>query len=170
MAVPKTTSGMLQVSFHVDESAPNTFTDTVVDVQLNPLDNEVLLVYAIDFDSSNPNGIAGVNTFSNVSVSTTSRTTVGRLDASNVLAAENKSSNGANFVDYADTWTSESPSAPVSAGLDYIGILATSDLHIQIEGGNNTTPMFVNGRVYCQRARATSAVYAALVQSEALSS
>jgi len=169
MAVPKTTSGMLQVSFHVDESAAVTFTSQTIDVQLNPLDNEVLLIYAVDFDTSNPEAIAATDTEVNVSCSTTARTTIGRINSSNVIAAEAKSIRAAGFVDGGVPFTTEMPSAPVSAGLDYIGILATSDLHIQIQGIGNNGPMFVNGRVYCQRARATSSVYAALVQSEALS-
>ena len=169
MAVPKPTSGMLQVSFHIDESAPNTFTQSTIDVQLNPLDNEVLLVYAVDFDTGNPEAIAATDTDVTVSCSTTSRTSVGRIDSSNVLAAEAKSIRAAGFLDAGVPFTTEMPSSPVSAGLDYIGILATSDLHIQIQGTNNVGAMFSNGRVYCQRAKATSSVYAALVQSEALS-
>jgi len=169
MAVPKTTSGMLQVSFHIDESGANTFTSTVLDLQLNPLDQEVLMIYAVDFDTGNPDGIAGTDTDVTVSVSTTARTTVGRLDSSNVLAAEAKSIRAGGFVDAGVGFTTEMPSSPVSAGLAYIGILATSDLHIQIEGVGNNGPMFSNGRVYCQRAKATSSVYAALVASEALS-
>ena len=169
MAVPKPTSGMLQVSFHIDESAANTFTQRTIDVQLNPLDNEVLLIYAVVFDTGNPEALAGTDTDVTVSCSTTSRTTVGRINSANVLAAEEKSIRAAGFVDGGVGFTTEMPSAPVSAGLDYVGILATSDLHIQIQGQNNTIPMFSNGRVYCQRAKATSSVYAALVQSEALS-
>ena len=170
MAALKTTSEMIQISFHVDESAANTFTQSTVDVQLNPLDNEVMLIYAIDFDHGAPEAIAATDTAVGVSASTTSRTTLGRLNAGNVLASTSQIIRAAGFVDAGVPFTNENPSAPVGAGLQYIGILATSDLHIQIEGLGNTAGSFVNGRVYCQRAKATSATYAALVQSEALSS
>ncbi|AXH79051.1 MAG: hypothetical protein [Circular genetic element sp.] len=170
MVALKKTSEMIQISFHVDESAANTFTQATVDVQLNPLDNEVMLIYAVDFDSFLPDAIAGVNTAVTTSCSTTSRTTIGRLDSSNVLGSNMTAIRAAGFVDGGVAFTTENPSAPVGAGLDYVGILATSDLHIQIEGQNNAIAKVVNGRIYCQRAKATSSVYAALVQSEALSS
>jgi len=169
MVALKKTSEMIQVSFHVDESAANTFTQSTVDVQLNPLDNEVMLIYAVDFDMAPPDAIAGVDSFVIVSASTTSRTTIGGINSGNVLASANQEIRASGFVDGGVPFTNENPSAPVGAGLDYVGILATSDLHIQIQGGNNAGAKFVNGRIYCQRARATSAVYAALVQSEALS-
>jgi len=169
MVALKKTSEMIQISFHLDESAANVFTSSVVDVQLNPLDNEVMLIYAIDFDTGNPDAIAATDTGVFVSASTTRRTTVGHISSGNVLAAVAKSIRAAGFVDGGVGWTTENPAAPVGSGLEYIGILATSDLHIQIEGQNNLIGSFVNGRIYCQRAKATSATYAALVQSEALS-
>ena len=82
----KETSGLITISADITESAANTFTDARVDLQLNPLDNEVFVVYGIDLDVSAPELIAGTTTDSRLSVSTTERTTVGGIGTSNVLA------------------------------------------------------------------------------------
>ena len=82
----KQTSGLITVSFKVDESAPNTFTEQIVDLQLNPLDNEVFVVQAIDMDPSPPDNLIGLNTACDSSLSTVSRATVGSLGDTNVLA------------------------------------------------------------------------------------
>ena len=53
--------------------------------------------------------------------------------------------------------------------MDYIQVVATNDMFLQILGGNNAAPKTANVKVYCARAKADSATYAALVQSELLS-
>ena len=53
--------------------------------------------------------------------------------------------------------------------LEYLGIIATNDFYLNVKGANNTNTKFVKAKVYGTRARADSAVYAALVQSEVLS-
>ena len=50
----KETSSLITISSQVTESAANTFTSQQVDLQLNPLDNEVFIVYAIDLDLQQP--------------------------------------------------------------------------------------------------------------------
>ena len=83
----KETSQIIAISASVTESAANTFTSQQVDLQLNPLDNEVFVVYGIDIDAEEPDLITATVTTSRASLSTTSRTTVGGLADSNVLAA-----------------------------------------------------------------------------------
>ena len=56
------------------------------------------------------------------------------------------------------------------AVLDYIQIIATPDFFAQIEGLNTTSQMACAYRVWGYRAKMDSAGYAALVQSEVLSS
>ena len=53
--------------------------------------------------------------------------------------------------------------------LEYIGIIATNDFFVQIQGTGNGNPKAVSGKLYGYRARADAAIYAALVQSEVLS-
>ena len=164
----KQTSSLITISFSSTEAAANTFLQTQVDLQLNPLDNEVFVVQAIDMDPSPPDNLIGLNTACDASLSTTSRTTVGGLGDNNILAvgerqirSDGAATNGVGF----ETISSSSPSAM----LPYIGIIATNDFFIQLEGRNNVNTMQVQGKVYGYRARADAAVYAALVQSEVLS-
>ena len=53
---------------------------------------------------------------------------------------------------------------------DSIGIIATNDFFIQVEGTANGVAKGVTGKLYGYRAKAGAATYAALVQSEVLSS
>jgi hypothetical protein len=164
----KETSSIITIGASVLESGPNTFTTQQVDLQLNPLDNEVFIVYGLDIDVLEPNLVAGTDTVIKASISTTRRTDVGTLADSNVLAT--------NRIEYKVLATGEtvrgsfaSDSAPATQ-LPYIGIISTNDFFFNIEGVANTLARSASGKVYGVRARATDpSVYAALVQSELLS-
>jgi hypothetical protein len=163
----KETSSLIAIGFEVRETAPNTFTQSQVDLQLNPLDNEVFVVYAIDMDVGAPDAIAATNTKTSASLSTTSRTTIGDLSDSNVMAKKELQIRAAGFVDGGvafETGSSESPATQ----LEYLGIIATNDFFVQVEGSNNLVDHSATGRVYGVRATASSSIYAALVQSELL--
>ena len=58
---------------------------------------------------------------------------------------------------------------PTGTGLEYIGIIATNDFFVQINGTGNTSAKQINGKLYGYRAVASADIYAALVQSEVLS-
>ena len=58
----KETSSLITIGFSVSETAPNTFQQGRVDLQLNPLDNEVFVVQAINLDPEAPDAIAATNT------------------------------------------------------------------------------------------------------------
>ena len=164
----KKTSEMVTISASVTESAANTFTQQQIDLQLDPLNNEVFVVQAINLDVTPPDCVAGTNTQANGSVSTTSRTAIGSLADSQVMAVANDfirmdagSIDGAAFSRTAG----ETP----TADMKYIGIIATDNAFLQVQGGNNTSAKTLFARLYGFRARASSSVYAALVQSELLS-
>ena len=164
----KETSSLIQISASVFETAADPFTQGQVDLQLNPLDNEVFICYAIDVNASNPDLNANLSSATFASVSTTSRTTIGSIANSNVLAVaqhniKNDGTSAVSFSEYA-------PQTPTGMGLDYVGIIATNDFFIQVQGQNNLLPKDCEVRVYGVRARADASIYAALVQSEMLSS
>ena len=101
-----------------------------------------------------------------LSLSSTRRTTVAGIDQPNVIAAKRITIQEAGGAAVSDEYmASDSP----ASNLEYIAIIATNDFFLNIEGQANTTTMAANARVYGYRARADSSVYAALVQSEALS-
>ena len=163
----KKTSEIIAIGFSVSESAPNTFAQTQVDLQLNPLDQEVFVVVAIDLDPFAPDAVANTNTSTLMSLSTTSRSSFGNLSTSSVLANSvlDIRADAVNHVSFTRTSLDSPPAA-----LEYIGIISTNDFFVQLQGNNNVNQKDGFGRVWGYRARADAATYAALVQSEILSS
>lgn len=163
----KQTSQTVAIGFVVNESAPNTFTQGSVDLNLSPLDREVFVVTAINLDPLEPDALAGINTSVNCAVTTTSQTSVANLSNSNCLATAKLAIRAAGFVDGGVGFTRlvETPAAT----LDYLGIIATNDFFIQIAGTQNINASAVAGKLYGYRAIADASVYSALVQSEVLS-
>ena len=165
----KSTSSLIVIGAKVVESAANTFTQARVDLQLNPLDNEVFVVQAIDLNCSPPDATAGANSDTTCALTTTSQTAMPTFSATQLLSKKELAIRAAGFADGGvsfDTGTSETPPSTLS----YIGIISTNDFFIQVEGGGNAVAKSGLAKVYGYRARADASVYAALVQSEVLSS
>ena len=164
----KSTSSIIQISGEITESGANTFTSEKVDLQLNPLDNEVFVVLSVNLDVSSPDLIDATDTLTNFSISSTERTTVGSLANPNVMAHKRVAiqclATGAATLD--EHMAGETPSSL----LDYVYIIATNDFYANVQGINNTLAKKGIFRVYGYRAKADAATYAALVQSEVLSS
>lgn len=161
------TSETIIIGARVVQSAPNAFTEERVDLQLDPLNNEVFVVQAVDLMLGRPDSVAATDTLMIGSVTTTSQTDIPTFAESPVISMkqlEISSNNVANAVAFA-TGSSETPPTQ----LDYVGLLATNDFFLQIDGFNNTAPHSMDAKIYGYRARASAAQYAALVQSEVLS-
>jgi len=165
----KSTSSLITIGFVTTETAPDTYTQGRVDLQLNPLDNEVFVVQAIDLDPSSPNAQAGVNTRVDCALTTTSQGGMVNLSATACLAKAELDIRASGFVDGGVGFQKSSLETPPS-NLEYIGIIATNDFFVSIQGTGNGTVKRVAGKMYGYRARADASVYAALVQSEVLSS
>ena len=163
------TSAIITISGSTAELVAGTMVEEKVPLNLDILSREVLLVYAIDMNVSSPDGLAGVNTLSSASMSTTSRTTIGSIANTNVLGASQKGIRASGFVDGGVAFQEVSPETPTADGLSYIGIVSTNDFFIQIKGANNLTAKNVDWRMWCARARVSADIYAALVQGETLS-
>jgi len=164
----KQTSSTVAIGFSVAETAPNTFQQASVDLNLSPLDREVFVVTAINLDPIAPDAVAGVNTQTQASLTTTSQTAVVNLDNSNCLATATLDLRAGGFVDSGVGYTRNGMETP-PATLDYIGIIATNDFFIQIVGTGNLGNKSCFGKLYGYRAQASADIYAALVQSEVLS-
>ena len=134
MALKKSSETII-ISGEVSESAANTFTEAQIDVQLNALDNEVFVVTAVDLDIFAPDGVAGTRTNSSGSLSVTSRTTLGSIADSNVLASISNLLASDGFADATASFEKTSMEAPVG-DLPYIGIIATNNFFAQIDGTN----------------------------------
>ena len=164
----KETSSTVAIGFSVAETGPNTFTQESIDLNLDPLNNEVFVVQAIDMTLGAPDAIAATDTSMLASLTSTSQTAVATLADSNCLAIAANQIRAGGFVD-GGVGFSQTPTESPGTVLEYIGIIATNDFFVQIAGSNNALPHSVSGKLYGYRARADASVYAALVQSEVLS-
>ena len=162
----KKTSDIIAVSFGLDESAANTFTQETVALQLDVLNNEIFVVLAVDLNPATPSLVAAQTTETRATVSSTSSTAIQTLANTNVLAEASLAivSDAANSVSF-----TRAAEESYSGNLDYIGLIATNNFFVACKGANNLVARSVNGRVYGYRARADATTYAALVQSEVLS-
>jgi hypothetical protein len=164
----KASSSVVSIGFSASETVANTFTQSQIDLNLSPLDREVFVVLAINLDPFSPDSVAGTTTAVNSSLTTTSQTAIATLADSNCLAQAGKTiRQNAGSVDGAPFYTIGMETPP--ATLDYIGVIATNDFFVQVEGTGNTNLKSVNGKIYGYRARASADIFAALVQSEVLS-
>jgi hypothetical protein len=166
----KASSSPIQISSEITETVANTFTSDQIELTLNVLDNEVFVVTQINLDVSAPDmPAAGLTNSVDATLSTTARTTVGSIADSNVLGAANR----VLLVGAApgEPCTSFDREDPLFAAIseDYLGIIATNNAFLNIQGTGNGNAKTVRCRIYGFRASASSSVYAALVQSELLS-
>jgi len=163
------TSAIMTISGRVSEVVAGTMVQEQVPLSLDILGREVLLVYAIDLNTGSPDNIIGTNTKSEGSLSTTTRTTIGDIGDTNVLAAANKNIRSAGAAVNGVGFQDQSPETPTAAHLDYIGIVSTNDFFVQVQGTGNVNTKGLDWRMWCARAKVTADIYAALVQSETLS-
>ena len=164
----KQTSSTVAIGFDLLEGGANTFTQQQVDLNLSPLDREVFVVLAINLDPFFPDAVAGADTATNAAVTTTSQTAMPNLGDANCISKANASIRAVGFVDGGVGFMQQSLDTPPST-LEYIGIIATNDFFVQVEGTGNASGKGVAGKLYGYRAVASADIYAALVQSEVLS-
>ena len=161
----KQSSSVVSIGFALSESAANTFTQSSVDLNLSPLDREVFVVLAVNLDNDFPDNVGGDSNVRSA-LTTTTQAAMPNLGDANCLSRTTDSikGDGATAVSFSQQALETPPST-----LEYIGIIATNDFFVQVEGRNNTGAKGTAGKVYGYRAVASADIYAALVQSEVLS-
>ena len=166
----KKTSETVTISAAVTETAPNTFTSQQVSLPLSPLDREVFVCTMINLDPDSPDAIVATTTQVEASISTTSLSVVGTIQNSPVLASARTQiiCNAAMTADGGHAFWREDP-LTANPDTGYIGIIATDDFFVNIQGTNNGNVKACRVRIYGFRARLDAAGYAAMVQSELLS-
>lgn len=165
----KQSSSVVSIGFNATETAANTFAQSTIDLNLSPLDREVFVVLAVNLDPFTPDLVANRTTQVSASLTTTSQTAVANLSNSNCLAASQNIIRAAQDVsDVAVAFQTLGLETP-PATLEYIGIIATNDFFVQVQGADNLSAKQINGKMYGYRAVASADIYAALVQSEVLS-
>jgi len=164
----KKTSDIIAISFGIDESAANTYTQETVALQLDVLNNEIFVVLAVDLNNATPDLVPGATTETRSTVSSTSATGIQSLANTNVLAEASLSIVADAGAGAAVSFSRAAEESPGTT-LDYIGLIATNNFFVAVKGANNLAARSCNGRVWGYRARADATTYAALVQSEVLS-
>jgi hypothetical protein len=166
----KQSSSVVAIGFSAIEPAPNTFTQTTVDLNLSPLDREVFVVTQVNLDVDAPDSVLALTTSVDATLSTVLRTTLGDISNSNVLASARREiiCNSGMTPDGGIPFDREDPTFTALTE-DYLGIIATSNCFLNLQGTNNGNVKQARVRIYGYRAQATAPVYAALVQSEVLS-
>lgn len=157
-------------------------TVTPIDLQLNPLDNEVFVVTAVKIDFLNmltPDlSLSGVKDMhQEISICKARPLTAQNISNSNCIASSRL--NALSQVDASGLPITFSPYTVLEnsamdtppATQDYLDIIATDNFFIQFNTSDALASQSIAAavRVYGYRAKATSSVYAALVQSEMLS-
>lgn len=164
----KKTSDTIAISFGLVETAPNTFLQEEVALQLDVLNNEIFVVVGVDLDVANPDAIAGIDTATRASLTSTSQTGVANLSNSNCIATARDAIRAAGFVDGGVAFARAAESTPLG-NVDYIALVATNNFFVQLLGSGNLAAKSLEGRMWGYRAKADASTYAALVQSEVLS-
>jgi len=165
----KPSSQIFTIGAEVDESGANTFTQTTIDIQLNPLDNEVLAIYAVDIQLDAPDNNAPSSSANEAALTTNTRTSLGKISQSQTVAtAASFIRCAAGSVDGVPFESRSMVDSPTGA-VDYIQLVATSDLFFGVKGSGNTNPRSARCKIWARRMTADAATYAALVQSELLS-
>lgn len=162
----KKTSDTIAISFGLEESAADTYTEEEIALQLDVLNNEIFVVLAVDLNPAAPVLVAGSNTEVRALVASTSSPIMRTLANSNVIAEASQAIRSAGGEAVSFTRAAEES---FSGSLDYIALISTNNFFLSIQGTNNGKTSSVNGRIFGFRARADSSTYAALVQSEVLS-
>jgi len=173
----KATSSPIAISTNFVQGAASTFNVQVVDLQLNPLDLEVFVVTAVKIDFNNLPTVVGipdslVQGEFRASVCKSRPTAMQGIGDNNCIAAADVTQSTAFDAasnPIALAYHENSPMDTPPSQLEYLDIIATDSFFIALDGTN--TPNAATGavRLFGYRARADSATYAALVQSEMLS-
>jgi len=163
----KQTSSLIVIGARVTETAANTFTQGRIDLQLNPLDNEVFVVTGVDMDPQFPDQIAGARSALSFAMTTTNQATFPLFNSSALIAQKIQVLDDTipGTGTYMETSSMDTPPSMI----EYLAIISTNDFFLQIEGLVQAGAKAGSCKVYGYRARADSSVYAALVQSEVLS-
>ena len=165
----KKTSEVFTISNEAVQTAVDGFVETTINVPLNILDQEVLAIYCVDFDLSQPDADVG-SASQNVtcSLTSTSQTAVQNIANTATIAAgaiDRKNDQAAGLLG-TPLATFQNAQTPVASDIPYIYLLATDDMYLQLSSANAGTTKSCRVRIWAQRMKADSAQYAALVQSE----
>ena len=168
----KQTSSIITISGDVTSGVANVHVSKKVDLSLNPLDNEVFVVVACSLNPADINPALGTVDVNNIELA---------LSSTEFTAMPNESDTNCFAYSRITLYDDQQKGTAVietngldvpPASLDYIAIIATSDFYVNVDQNHSPTITYPNNtyRVWGYRAVADAATYAALTQSQLLSS
>jgi|TARA_R110002012_G_C11626139_1_gene609449 hypothetical protein len=160
------TSDPFYVNGRVTESGANTFTELEISLPLDSLNQEGIVVHAVYFSGDEPGSIAAQQSRISRQLTTTSQTAIVGSNNANLLAMQQTYITGgaAEFSGphVVDVVSSNEPFQVA----DNLGLVATDNLFLAIQGQHQAGAKAANVRVVCSRIKLTASAYAALVTNE----
>lgn len=169
----KKTSATITVSNRLEQTVADDFAELELDLPLDTLNNEIFVVLAVDFGLAPSDIDPSLDTSAvQCQLSTTRQGRISGMETSQVICR------GENAVSFATTPAGDSVAVPFThmsndtptSDLPYIGLIATPNAYLAIDSQGQNSVKAVAMRIWGYRAKADAATYAALVQSEVLSS
>ncbi len=162
----KQITDLVNIGGAVTESAANTYTEAIVNINLSPVDRQVFVITDVQFTSFEPDPILATVTEVQVQLSKTPQT--GLIGANNpdLVSRTQKIVYGgaAEFSAFETDFRHQS--ASTGGRNDYLMILATEDAHLAVVGVNNAGVKQAQCRITGYFATADAATYNSLVLSE----
>ena len=160
----KWTSETFTIREAVTESAPNTFTESTVNLNLDSLSREILVIQRADLDTAYPDGVPGTYTATYMSLANTTQTSVINIDDADCIAAAN-----AVIVSGAPgdsvAFQEQMPES-VNLSDQPLFIVATDNLYLGILGAGNANAKSGYMVLHARRAKADASTYAAILTSQ----
>ena len=162
----KVTSDPFYVNGNLTESAASTYSQTEISLPLDSLNREGILVHAVYFSGEEPERVPNAISQIRMQVTTTSKTGMVGANDANLLSRQEKYITGgaAEFSGphVIDVIASNEPYQES----DNLGLVATDNLFLAIQGTNQAAAKACQFRAVCSRIKLTADAYAALVTNE----
>ena len=160
------TSDPFFVNGNLTESALNTFTEAEISLPLDSLNREGILVHAVYWTVTDPSRVAGLLSDIRCQVTATSKTgIVGANDANLISRRETTIVGGAAEFSGPHIVDLVGSEAPYQVS-DNLGLIATDNVFLGVEGRNQTVTASASFRMVCSRIKLSADAYAALVTNE----
>ena len=160
------TSDPFYVNGSLTESAPSTYTQTEISLPLDSLNREGIIVHAIYYSGEEPERVPNALSQIRMQVTTTSKTQIVGANDANLLSRQEKYVMGgaAEFSGphMIDVIASNEPYQVA----DNLGLVATDNLFLAIQGTNQAAAKSCQFRAVCSRIKLSADAYAALVTNE----
>ena len=166
-AAYKITSDPFFVNGNVTETVLNTFETTQISLPLDSLNQEGILVHAVYFTGSDPDGgVPNAKSFLDFQVTSTRKTAMVGANDANLIAYQQRIVQG-GAAEFSGPHLVEmiGSRGPYQVS-DNLMVVATDDLFLSIKGGAQTTLASCECRLVCSRIKLTASAYAALVTNE----